>query len=52
MGFDLGSFHGSTRKDAKAIIKDLSRRRGAWLHNAADKAEAAVTADFKEWKKK
>jgi hypothetical protein len=52
MGFDLGSFHGSRRKDAKAIINDLSQRRGVWLHDAADKAEAAVKADFREWTEK
>jgi hypothetical protein len=52
MGFDLGSFHGSKRDDAKAIAKDLSRRPDGWLHDAADRAEKAVRADFREWKGK
>jgi hypothetical protein len=50
MGFDLGAFHGSDRDDAKAIAKDLKKRKASWLHTAADRAEDAVRADFKEWK--
>jgi hypothetical protein len=51
MGFDLGSFHGSKRDAAKAIHNNLSKRHPGWLHAAADRAEAAVQADFKEWKR-
>jgi Uncharacterized protein conserved in bacteria (DUF2252) len=51
MGFDLGAFHGSDRDDARAIAKDLRKRKASWLHSAADHAEDAVRADFKEWKR-
>ena len=51
MGFDLGAFHGSDRDDAKAIAKDLKKRKASWLHAAADRAEDAVRADFKDWKR-
>lgn len=50
MGFDLGAFHGSNRADAGAILKDL-RRRGAWLHHAAEEAEEQVFADYEQWVK-
>jgi hypothetical protein len=51
MGFDLGSFHGSNRDDAKAILRDLDRRTGRWLHKAADRAVEATRTDFKEWRR-
>jgi uncharacterized protein (DUF2252 family) len=51
MGFDLGSFHGGNETDAKAIIKDLGRRRGRWLQKATDRAVAATREDFKEWRR-
>jgi hypothetical protein len=50
MGFDLGAYHGSDRKDARAIERDLRRRKGAgWLHHAADTAEEQVKADYEAW---
>lgn len=49
MGFDLGSFHGSNAEDAKRIAKDLDQRRLRWLTKAADRAEKAVRADYREW---
>jgi uncharacterized protein (DUF2252 family) len=48
MGYDLGSFHGGDRVRARAILNDL-RRRGSWLHHAADQAEAKVRKDFAAW---
>ena len=51
MGFDLGAFHGSNDADARAIRKDLGRRRGRWLQKAADRAIKSVHEDFREWKR-
>jgi len=52
MGFDLGAFHGSDRKDARAIERDLRRRKDVgWLHHAADAAEELVKADYRAWTK-
>ena len=51
MGSDLGSFHASSPDDADAIKQDLrDERHGNWLHQAADRAEEQVCADFTEWK--
>jgi hypothetical protein len=51
MGADLGAFHAGNPRTAAAIRKDLGRRRGDWLHDAAEVAEAQVLLDFKAWRK-
>jgi Uncharacterized protein conserved in bacteria (DUF2252) len=51
MGFELGACHGGSRKGVASVRTDLDHRRGDWLHDAANRAEAAVRADLKEWKR-
>jgi hypothetical protein len=48
MGWELANVHLGARCTAD-ILADLSRRRGHWLHKAADKMVAATQADWKEW---
>jgi hypothetical protein len=50
MGFETANVHLGTAK-AGAILKDLKRRPGAWLHKAAHEMVDAVVEDWEEWRK-
>jgi hypothetical protein len=51
MGFDLASIHAASPRNARAIRKDLDKRRRGWLNEAAATAASEVRRDFREWKK-
>lgn len=48
MGADLGAIHAAHRRAPK-VIDDLMQRESNWLHEAAENAEQAVEADYREF---
>ena len=48
MGWETANLHLGARRTAE-ILRDLSRRRGNWLHKAAANMVAATRNDWKEW---
>ena len=50
MGFETANVHLGSVK-GKAILKDLKKRKGEWLHRAAHQMAAAVTEDWEDWRK-
>jgi hypothetical protein len=48
MGWETANLHLGTRR-AEDILRDLSRRRGNWLHKAAAKMVVATRKDWEEW---
>lgn len=51
MGADLAAIHLAGPVTADQIRKDLRRRMGHWLLDAAQRAEAVVRADYREWRR-
>ena len=49
MGWETANLHLGARC-TEAILADLSRRHGNWLHKAAQKMVAATIKDWKEWR--
>lgn len=49
MGADLAAIHLAGPTTVEAIRRDLRRRETGWLLGAAEVAEAAVRADYREW---
>ena len=50
MGHDLAAIHRGTR-DADDIAADLTARADGWLEEAVSAAAAAVTAEWREWRR-
>jgi hypothetical protein len=50
MGLELANVHLGTGNRRAAIVRDLARRDGDWLHANAKRAAAAVARDYAEWK--
>ena len=50
MGFETANVHLGSVK-GKAILKDLKKREGSWLHRAAHRMVDAVTEDWEDWRK-
>jgi hypothetical protein len=48
MAADLGSIHAAHWRSA-AVIDDLAQRDPGWLSQAADSAQRAVVADYRNW---
>jgi len=51
MGHELANIHLGTGDRHNAIARDFRRRSRAWLHRATRAAAAAVSKEFKEWRK-
>jgi hypothetical protein len=51
MGFETANVHLGTRGAAKAILRDLEKRPGDWLHEAATAMVKATTKDWRDWRK-
>lgn len=49
MGFETANVHLGTR-DAKSLEADLAKRRGNWLHKAAEAMVKSVKQDWKRWR--
>ena len=50
MGFETANVHLGTPRAAKAILRDLEKRPGDWLHEAATAMVKATTKDWREWR--
>jgi Uncharacterized protein conserved in bacteria (DUF2252) len=50
MGFETANVHLGTRRAAKLILRDLSKRPADWLHEAATAMVKATTNDWREWR--
>jgi hypothetical protein len=50
MGFETANVHLGSVK-AKAVLKDMKKRQGSWLHRAAHDMAAKVVEDWEEWRK-
>jgi len=50
MGFEIANVHLGSAKGAKAIAKDLRKRPGNWLHQAAAKMVDRTVKDWREWR--
>ena len=50
MGLELANVHLGTGNRRAAIVRDLARRDGDWLHANAKLAAAAVARDYADWK--
>jgi hypothetical protein len=51
MGWETANIHLATHDKIKALKKDLSERRGRWLHKAAKAMAEATRKDWKQWRK-
>jgi hypothetical protein len=51
MGRETGNIHLGTRSARDAVRRDLRRRRGRWLREAAETMTEATLADWKAWRK-
>jgi hypothetical protein len=51
MGWETANIHLGSKFARKAILADLQKRKGKWLHQASDAMLEAVRADWKDWKK-
>ncbi len=50
MGFETANVHLGTPRVAAAILRDLGKRRGHWLHDAAARMVKTTTEDWQEWR--
>lgn len=50
MAQETANAHGGGQ-NRRRVLRDLHRRRGRWLHDAARAASRAVQRDWKEWRK-
>ena len=50
MGWEAANIHIGTRGAAQTILRDLKRRKPAWLREAATKMGRLVRNDWKEWR--
>ncbi len=50
MGFETANVHLGTPRAAAAILRDLGKRRGHWLHDAAARMVKTTTEDWQEWR--
>ena len=50
MGFETANVHLGTPRAGKAILRDLAKRRGDWLHLASSNMVHATTEDWKRWR--
>lgn len=51
MGWETANIHLGTRGARKAIVRDLEKQKGKWLHQGAEKMLAAVKEDWQTWAK-
>ena len=51
MGWETANMHFGTAQAIPKIRKDLTRRRGRWLHKAAKSMFKATMEDWDEWRK-
>jgi hypothetical protein len=52
MGRETANVHVGTEEKRRAILKDLSKRKGNWLLNAAQAMAEVMERDWREWKER
>jgi hypothetical protein len=52
MGWETANIHLGSSKAIRAVKRDLSRRKGRWLHKAAKSMLKVTLDDWKVWKRK
>ncbi len=50
MGWETANIHMGSKKEIKAVKKDITGREKHWLHKAAESMLDAMESDYKEWK--
>jgi Uncharacterized protein conserved in bacteria (DUF2252) len=50
MGWEAANIHLGTRGAGRAILKDIKRRKSAWLREAATKMARLIRDDWKDWR--
>jgi hypothetical protein len=50
MGFETANVHLGTPRAENAIIQDMSKRSGNWLHQLAVEMLKATSEDFRDWR--
>jgi hypothetical protein len=50
MGFEIANVHLGSAKAAKLIARDLRKRPGNWMHQAAAKMVDRTVKDWREWR--
>jgi uncharacterized protein DUF2252 len=50
MGFEIANVHLGSPKAPREILRDLQKRPGNWLHQAAAKMVARTVKDWHEWR--
>ncbi|MFN7952706.1 MAG: DUF2252 family protein [bacterium] len=51
LGFETANIHLGSGSATRAVLRDLQRRRGPWLHRAAREMAEHVRNDWSDWKK-
>lgn len=51
MGFETANVHLGSQEKIKAVMQDLKKRRGDWLHTAVKQMFTATVKDWETWKK-
>ena len=52
MGKETANIHVGTEEKRRAILKDLRRRKGNWLADAAQAMADAIEKDWREWRER
>ncbi len=50
MGFEIANVHLGKPKNAKAILRDLQKRPGNWLHRATVSMTERTVQDWRDWR--
>jgi hypothetical protein len=50
MGFEIANVHLGEAKNAKAILRDLQKRPGNWLHRATVNMTERTVQDWRDWR--
>ena len=50
MGFEIANVHLGNPKNAKAILRDLQKRPGNWLHRATVSMTKRIVEDWRDWR--
>jgi len=50
MGWETANMHFGSRRAIPQVKRDLSARRGRWLHKSAKAMFAAAMADWEDWR--
>jgi Uncharacterized protein conserved in bacteria (DUF2252) len=51
MGWEAGNVHLASRRQRRAVLLDLGRRKPPWLRDAAERMAEATVKDWRVWRK-